>query len=196
MKTLVLANQKGGVGKSAVAVQLAYYLHLQAGYRVLVIDFDHQRNTTKTLKTGGIITVSDVMASDVLNEQKVIPTPGEEDVSANDFLLLSADNESLMKMERQADKHNLFATNLHGFLAAHNDQFDVCIIDTNPNPDIRQLASLVVADYVLSPIQFHVLACWLRLTLNHLPSRTIAPLAEHSVCCPRCIALLNGYLVE
>jgi len=60
-----------------------------------------------------------------------------------------------MKMERQADKHNLFATNLHGFLAAHNDQFDVCIIDTNPNPDIRQLASLVVADYVLSPIQLN-----------------------------------------
>jgi chromosome partitioning protein len=35
------------------------------------------------------------------------------------------------------------------------DQFDVCLIDTNPNPDIRQLAALVVSDFVLSPLQLN-----------------------------------------
>ncbi len=149
MKTLVLANQKGGVGKSAVAVQLAYYLHVQAGYRVLFIDFDHQRNSTKAIAKGGLATVSSVTASDILSQQTILT----EDT--DDFVLLPADNEALMKMERQADKHNAFASSLHHFVNSHDDRFDICIIDTNPNPDIRQLASLVVADFVLSPIQLN-----------------------------------------
>ena len=40
MKTLLLANQKGGVGKSAIACQLAYYLTDKRGQRVLMIDLD------------------------------------------------------------------------------------------------------------------------------------------------------------
>ena len=48
MKTLVLANQKGGVGKSAVATLLAHHF-AQTGQRVLVIDLDHQANLTSPL---------------------------------------------------------------------------------------------------------------------------------------------------
>ncbi|MPN32189.1 hypothetical protein SDC9_179665 [bioreactor metagenome] len=58
-------------------------------------------------------------------------------------------------MEKQAAEHNKFATNLYTFLADISDRFDVCVIDTNPNPDIRQLASLVVGDFVLSPLQLN-----------------------------------------
>jgi hypothetical protein len=43
MKTLVLANQKGGVGKTAVATLVAHFL-AQQGRRVLAVDFDHQGN--------------------------------------------------------------------------------------------------------------------------------------------------------
>ena len=42
MKTLVLANQKGGVGKSAIGTQLAFYA-VTSGLRVLYIDLDHQQ---------------------------------------------------------------------------------------------------------------------------------------------------------
>ena len=48
MKTLVLANQKGGVGKSAVATLLAHLL-AQNKQRVLAIDLDHQGNFTQPL---------------------------------------------------------------------------------------------------------------------------------------------------
>ncbi|MEY2170746.1 MULTISPECIES: ParA family protein [unclassified Rhodanobacter] len=149
MKTIVMANQKGGVGKSAVAVQLAYYLQLIVGKRVLVIDFDHQRNSSKALRTGGIATVSQIPASRVLTAK----VKGVED---EPFVLLAADNAELLGMEVQGKQaHNLFASNLQAFLKAVDADFDVCIIDTNPNPDIRQLASLVVADFVLSPIQLN-----------------------------------------
>lgn len=148
MKTIVLANQKGGVGKSAVAVQLAYFFRQKMEKRVLVIDFDHQRNATKAFKTGGIATISLIESSKLLSRE----VKGVED---EPFVVCPADNAELLKMEKQADKHSLFATNLQFFLQAVNDDFDVCIIDTNPNPDIRQLSALVVSDYLLSPIQLN-----------------------------------------
>lgn len=148
MKTIVLANQKGGVGKSAVAVQLAYFFSLIMGKRVLVVDLDHQHNSSKAIKTGNIATVSQIPASRLLTH-KVGGVEGAE------FVLVSADNAELLKMEKQADKHNSFASNLQTFLQAVDKDFDVCIIDTNPNPDIRQLSALVVSDYVLSPLQLN-----------------------------------------
>lgn len=148
MKTLVLANQKGGVGKSAMAVQLAYFFHLILGKRVLLIDLDHQRNSSKALRTGGIALVSHLPASRLL-----ATLVGGVEAAA--FVVVAADNAALLKMEKQADKHNDFATNLQTFLQSVDNDFDVCLIDTNPNPDIRQLASLVVSNYVLSPLQLN-----------------------------------------
>lgn len=148
----VALRADAGAGKSAVAVQLAYFFHLIMGKRVLVIDFDHQRNSSKAIKTGGIATVSQMPDSRLLTAK----AGGVEDA---EFVLVSADNAELLKMEKQADKHNAFASNLQAFLQAVHNDFDVCIIDTNPNPnpnpDIRQLSSLVVGDYVLSPLQLN-----------------------------------------
>ena len=64
MKTLVLCNQKGGVGKSAVATLLAHHL-AHRGYRVLAIDLDHQGNFSKPLRMSGRATPT-AFASDAL----------------------------------------------------------------------------------------------------------------------------------
>ena len=49
MKTLVLCNPKGGVGKSAVATLLAHHL-AHRGHRVLAIDLDHQGAVYQALR--------------------------------------------------------------------------------------------------------------------------------------------------
>jgi len=147
MKTLVLANQKGGVGKSAVVVQFAYFLTLLCNKRVLVIDFDHQRNTSKAIRTGGLASVASITSSTILKTKTT-------EIEHAEFVLIPGDPD-LLKMEKQAAAHNTFATHLYTFLDAVSDQFDVCLIDTNPNPDIRQLAALVVSDFVLSPLQLN-----------------------------------------
>lgn len=149
MKKLVLANQKGGVGKSAIAVQFAFYLHLKKGLRVLFIDLDHQGNSSKSLAGNSAVTPSKHSAGDILTVK------GFSSETTTSFDLYPADNVVLLGLEKQAKKHNEFATNLQAFLKSKEKDYDVCVMDTNPNPDIRQLSALVVSDYVLSPLQLN-----------------------------------------
>lgn len=146
MKTLVLANQKGGVGKSAVATLLAHYFR-KLGHRVLAIDLDHQGNFSDPLRKSQCAAVAEVPASALLTQvNPVIP--------AADFVLAAADRD-LSGLERQPGLHNDFANHLRVFLKTMDSRFDVCVIDTNPNPDIRMIVALVSADCVLSPIQLN-----------------------------------------
>ncbi len=146
MKTLVLCNQKGGVGKSAVATLLAQYL-AHRGQRVLAIDLDHQGNFSKPLLLSGRATAAGVTADQLLTS----PAPA---LPTQPFVLVPADR-ALLGLERQPALHTPFARQFRVFLAAANPAFDVCVIDTNPNPDIRVIAALASADFVLSPIQLN-----------------------------------------
>jgi chromosome partitioning protein len=146
MKTLVLCNQKGGVGKSAVATLLSHHL-AQRGRRVLAIDLDHQGNLSKPLRLSGRAAVTS-FASDALLTGTVRDWPDQP------FVLIPGTRE-LLGLERQPTLHTPFARHFRAFLAAVDDAFDVCVIDTNPNPDIRVIAALASADFVLSPIQLN-----------------------------------------
>ncbi|MFM2058246.1 MAG: hypothetical protein RLY71_2631 [Pseudomonadota bacterium] len=146
MKTLVLANQKGGVGKSAVATLLAHYL-AQHGQRVMAIDLDHQGNFSKPLRLSGRAASAPVTA-DLLLTTAVTTMPQGQ-------LVLVPSDRALLGLERQPTLHTPFACNLRAFLLAVDRHFDVCIVDTNPNPDIRVIAALASADFVLSPIQLN-----------------------------------------
>ena len=146
MKTLVLCNQKGGVGKSAVATLLAHHL-VHRGQRVLAIDLDHQGNLSKPLLMSGRATPAGFTADKLL-------TGAAPELPSEPFVLVPADR-ALLGLERQPALHTPFARQFRTFLAAVDTAFDVCVIDTNPNPDIRVIAALVSADFALSPIQLN-----------------------------------------
>jgi chromosome partitioning protein len=147
VKTLVFANQKGGVGKSAIACQFAFYLSQSLHKRVLFIDLDHQRNASAPILLSGLASVASFGSHQIFSESLA-------DVTAANFVLIPATKE-LLQLEKLADRHNAYATALRNFLRQVDAGFDVCIVDTNPNPDIRMIAALVVADFVLSPIQLN-----------------------------------------
>src|SRR5947208_2019235 len=128
MKTLVLANHKGGVGKSAVATLLAQYC-VRRGDRVLAIDLDHQGNFSAPLLRSGRPRVAPV-TSDVLLTEAGAQVPG------GSFVLVPA-GDALLGLERQPALHTPFACNLADFLARVGERFDLCVVDTHPNPDIR-----------------------------------------------------------
>lgn len=147
MKTLVLANRKGGVGTTATSCQFSFYL-LQRGQRVLLADFDHQGNSTRCVTKSGLAVVSPFTSSMLLMGQA-----GQSDALPSAPLVVVPADDDLSTLERQPDRHNDFVNALHEFLASVASQFDMCVIDTNPNPDIRYAAALLSADYLLSPIE-------------------------------------------
>jgi chromosome partitioning protein len=144
MKTLVLANRKGGVGTSATACQMSFYL-AHGGHRVLLLDFDHQGNSSRCLARQGRAVVTTFTSSQLLAGRGGSPPSAA-------LVVVPADDD-LSALERQPDRHNTFANALRDFLSEVADRFDICVIDTNPNPDIRYAAALVNADFLLSPIE-------------------------------------------
>ena len=146
MKTLVLANHKGGVGKSACATLLAQYCH-RLGHRVLAIDLDHQGNFSSTVRLSKRAQLASITADQLLSTSNV-------NLPADSFVLVQA-ADPLLGLERQPALHTPFARNLRDFLKSVDGQFDICLIDTHPNPDIRLIAALATGDFVLSPIQLN-----------------------------------------
>ncbi len=146
MKTLVLANQKGGVGKSAVATLLAQYL-AREGRRVLAIDLDHQGNFSSAITRSERATLSPTTAVELMTAPAARIPEGK-------FVLAPA-ADGLLLLDPQGQMHNTFARNFRAFLRSVDGQFDVCVIDTHPNPDIRAISAMVSADFVLSPIQLN-----------------------------------------
>ncbi|MBS7545555.1 ParA family protein [Ancylobacter oerskovii] len=138
MKTIVVANQKGGVGKTTVSTHLAFYLRDQ-GKKVLFIDLDNQGNSSFTLKASA----SGSLAAELFRNSK-------PDVVAKEGITLLAADDSLVELERaksEAIKHFVTAVN-------HLDNaFDYCVIDTAPTLGLRMVAALTVANFALCPIE-------------------------------------------
>lgn len=140
MKTLVIANQKGGVGKSTLAALLAWWLQDKQHARVAAFDLDNQQNLSRTLKAydSGMRTVSFFK-----------PEPIEIFASEKAITLFSADA-SLADLERS--KPEILRT-FRRHLSSLHDKFDYCVIDTPPTIGLRMSAALIAGDYVLCPIE-------------------------------------------
>ena len=160
MKTLYIGVQKGGVGKSTNACQLALYAR-NLGYRVLVIDFDDQGNTTKFFKRNGEAVPLAKTVTEVIFETTDII---DINVGSSGFSILEADGQfnnvlveqARVKIEHEGElteKSSIAYQYFANFLTSVDAHYDLCIIDGPPSLDIRVTIALTLADAVLSPIQ-------------------------------------------
>lgn len=150
MKILTIANEKGGVGKSFIATQFALYCVQKFNLRCCFIDLDQQANATAMLKQSKVFKESKIKSIDILSQG----VNGQE-VEDEAALLFEA-NDLLIQLEQQGlAQHGVFAENLQKSLKAIEPKFDLVIIDTNPNPDIRQNAALIACTHLVSPIQLN-----------------------------------------
>ena len=152
MKIIAIANQKGGVGKTTTAVNMAAGL-VQKGYAVLCIDFDPQGNLSNYLgwEPDGKPTVSDLMTAAAQNNMDTVPesirTSGEGvDYIPSDIALASADLflSSVMCRE-QVLKRILSQPGLR--------HYDYIVVDCLPSLGILLTNALTAADSLIIPVQ-------------------------------------------
>ena len=161
-RVIAVANQKGGVGKTSTAVNLAAAL-AESGLRVVLIDADSQGNASTALGVEhgeGTSSVYDVLVEgsrlrDVLVETRFAPTlwcvPATIDVAAVEIDLISAgERESRLRLA------------LREFLVdrarSGEPRIDYVIIDCPPSLGLLTLNALTAADYIIIPVQAQYLA--------------------------------------
>lgn len=147
MKTLVVAQQKGGVGKTSCLVHLAFDF-FERGLRVAVIDLDTQGNASFTLKEFQ----SGYSASQMFDKSGSHLREFFGRLEDPPTMKLIESDASLADMEKRSlsDAAAAFRENIK---ALEDSGFDVVLIDTAPALGVSLAAALNAADFVMSPIE-------------------------------------------
>ncbi|NLD18043.1 MAG: ParA family protein, partial [Tissierellia bacterium] len=147
-KTIGIFNQKGGVGKTTTAINLAAGLG-RRNKKVLLIDLDPQGNATSGLgidKESIELNVYDAIYNDTPMEDIVIETNGKN-------LWLVPSDIDLAGLEIELAQSNDWHHLMENALVGIKDSYDIIIIDCPPSLGILSIMSLIASDYVLVPIQ-------------------------------------------
>lgn len=152
-KIVAVANQKGGVGKTTLVINMGACLAILEK-KVLLVDFDPQANCTSglgvTIPENGY-SVYDCMINHVPAENAILPTN-----TPNLFIipshidLVGAELELVSRMRREYI--------LKGLLDKVKDDYDYILIDCMPSLGILTVNAMTAADSVLIPIQCEIYA--------------------------------------
>lgn len=158
MKTITIANQKGGTGKTTTTYNLGIAL-TQQGYRVLMVDFDPQGNLScycgippeKDLdQTITELLMKTSCEKPIGNRECVYQTGRKETAARVDFI---PSNLRLAGFELAMGTMMCREVLLKSCLEQYNNQYDYCLIDCSPSVGLLLTNALAAANEIIIPMQ-------------------------------------------
>ncbi len=147
-KTICVANQKGGVGKTTTAINLAYSLAILE-YKVLLVDADPQANSTsgfgfdpKNVKIG----LYEALVQDISPDDILLKTDNSNlDILPSNIDLVGAEIEMIDLPNREKLMKRI--------LSKVKDVYDFIIIDCSPSLGLITTNALAASDSIIIPVQ-------------------------------------------
>lgn len=147
LKTIPIINNKGGVGKTTTAVNVAAGL-ADRGRRVLLVDLDSQGSASVSLgvdQSDLNPSSANVLFEEIGIREAIRPTQLEDvDLLTGSLDLANAD----VRLKQQPEGHN----RLRKVLSAVEDEYQSIIIDCAPSTSILSVNALVAADAFIVPV--------------------------------------------
>jgi chromosome partitioning protein len=147
-KIIAIANQKGGVGKTTTAINLAASL-ATLGYKTLLVDADPQANSTsglghnpKKIETS----IYECMVDGLNVKDILLTTPVEKLYLIPSHIDLVGAEIEMINIENREEK-------MKQSLAVLKDEYDFILIDCSPSLGLITINALTAADSVLVPVQ-------------------------------------------
>ena len=148
MKVISITNQKGGVGKTTSAINIAYFI-AKTGRRVLLLDFDPQGNATSGLgvdKNQLENTMADVISGDITLKDILMETGYKG-------LKLAPATPVLANTEVELANTKGRFTRLKNAIETVEKDFDYVIIDSPPSLSLLTVNGFIASDYLILPVQ-------------------------------------------